>query len=379
MSQMKIPAVFMRGGTSKGLFFHERDLPAGDAARDRFLLSAFGSPDPYGNQLNGMGGGASSLSKTIIVRPSTHPEADIDYLHGQVSVEGPTIDYSGNCGNLSAAVGPFAIDEGLIAPTVRDGEVLVRLHNLNSNTLIHARVPVRDGRFAPDGDFVLPGVAGTSARIALDYRRPGAPDTGALFPTGKLVEQIVIDGQTFTATLAYAPLPMVWVRAEDVGLDATIAPADMDANRPAMRLLDRIRRQGAKRMGLCDTPQNAPLASPKIGIVGAPRDYTALDGQAVRANEADLAVRVVSMGKAHKAIPLTGAMCLAAATLATGSVPAVACIRPVAGPDVRLATPSGVLAVGAELNHERGMLHAERTIVYASARRLMDGFVYGQG
>lgn len=374
---MRIPVVYMRGGTSKGLFFHERDLPPAGSDRDGVLLKALGSPDPYGRQLNGMGGGISSLSKIIVVGRSQRPDIDIEFLHGQVSVNEPQVDYSANCGNLSAAVGPFAIDEGLIPPPATS-PVPVRMLNLNVGALLHAEVPVAGHSFDPHGDFAIPGVSASASRIGLQYASPGAGGTGALFPTGAASDLLSTSAGQILATMAYATLPVVWVRAEDLRVDPTIMPDALDANTSAMAVLEELRQVGAVRMGLAAERAAAPQASPKIGLVGAPRDYTALDGTLVKAEQFDILVRMVSMKRAHKASPLTGAMCLAATCLAEGTV-TDGLRRPVAGPEVRLGTPSGVLTVGAVLDRSGPLPDVARTIVYSTARRLMDGWVNADG
>ena len=361
------PVVFMRGGTSKGLFFHERDLPPPGETRDRLLLRAMGSPDPYGRQLDGMGGGTSSLSKVIIVRRSERTDAAIDYLHGQVAVDRPVIDWSANCGNLSVAVGPFAIDEGLFAPT-DENEARVRLHNINSGALIDARIPLRDGALAPDGGFAMPGVGGTGARIALEYL---ADAQVRLFPTGQPNELLTLpDGRVIRATIAVASMPCVFVRAEDVGLRATMTPDEIDAYADAMRTLEALRCEAALRIGLAGRLEAVPLAIPKIGIVAAAADYVALDDTHVSARDCDILVRMISMGQAHKAVPLAAAMCLAATCLSPGTIPH-AFAGGAAGPAIRIGNPSGVLPVGAVLAHTQ----VERTIVYSTARRLMEGRV----
>jgi 2-methylaconitate cis-trans-isomerase PrpF len=371
---MRLPVIYMRGGTSKGLFFHEKDLPNPGSLRDDVLLRAMGSPDPYRRQLNGMGGGISSLSKIIVVRRSDRPDADIEFLHGQVAVDRPLIDYSANCGNLSAAVGPFAIDEGLITTTQNSENVAVRILNLNSGILVHAQVPVSNGRYDPSGDFTMPGVSGTSSRIALQYLRPGASGSGTLFPTGAQSDTLNADRGQFVVSLVVATLPVIWVTAESVGLDPAIMPDELDRDADMMELLEYLRRAGAVRMGLAVSPDLVSEASPKIGLIGPPRDYTALDGEQIRASNFDIMVRMISMGRAHKASPLTGAMCLAAACLARGPVTNSVC-RALAGPDVRIGTPSGVLTVGAELDTAEALPGIERTMVYSTARRLMDGWV----
>jgi hypothetical protein len=369
----RIPVAYIRGGTSKGLFFHERDLPPPGPERDALLLKAMGSPDPYGRQLDGMGGGVSSLSKVIVVRPSQRPEADVEFLHGQVSVDEAKVDYSANCGNLSAAVGPFAIDEGLLEPAA-DGAAVVRILNLNVGALIEAEVPVAGRRYDPHGEFAIPGVAGAGSRIGLQYASPGAGGTGTLFPTGAARDLLPTSAGPVAASLAYATLPVVWVRAQDLSVDPAIMPDALDANAAVMTRLEELRREGAVRMGLAESPEAAAQASPKIGLVGAPCDYRALDGTLIRAEAFDVMVRMVSMRRAHKASPLTGAMCLAATCLAEGAI-AEGLSRPVSGPAVRLGTPSGVLTVGAVLERGGAAPQVERTIVYSTARRLMDGWV----
>lgn len=370
---MRLPVAFMRGGTSKGLFFHERDLPPPGLERDAALLRALGSPDPYSRQLNGMGGGLSSLSKIVVVRRSQRPDVDVEFLHGQVSVNDPQVDYSANCGNLAAALGPFAIDEGLIRPPSAS-PATVRVLNLNVGILLHAEVPVARSRFDPHGDFAIPGVSGTGSRIGLQYASPGAGGTGTLFPTGAACDRVSTSAGPMLATMAFATLPVVWVRAEDLSVDPAIMPDALDANASAMAVLEELRQEGAIRMGLAAERAAAPQASPKIGLVGAPRDYTALDGTLVKAEQFDILVRMVSMKRAHKASPLTGAMCLAATCLAEGTV-TDGLRRPAAGPEVRLGTPSGVLTVGAVLDRSRPLPEIGRTIVYSTARRLMDGWV----
>lgn len=370
------PAVYMRGGTSKGVFFHERDLPTEAADRERLFLSIFGSPDRFGRQLNGMGGGISSTSKAIIVRRSTYPDAEVDFLHGQVSVDRPVVDWSANCGNLSAAVGPFALAEGLIDVAASAIEAVVRLRNLNTGALIVSRFPVADGAYSEAGGFQMPGVSGTGGRIALEYLSPGDPRSGVLFPSGRPLERASIFGREVRFTAAYATLPVAWVLAEDVGLEATLPPDAIDANREAMALLDGIRREAAVRMGLAATAANAHVATPKIGIVGPPQPYGTLSGEQVEAADVDILARVISMERAHKAMPLTAAMCLAAACLAEGGAPARVCAAR-AGRDIRIGAPSGVLTAGAVLKTGGGLFEPDRTITYATARRLMAGWVYG--
>jgi len=363
MTQRRVRAVFMRGGTSRALFFHEADLPSPGDARDQVILAALGSPDPYGRQLDGLGGGISSLSKACLIGPSTHPDADVDYTFAQVHVREPIVDYSGNCGNCSAAVGPFAIDEDLV-PAV-EGETVVRIHNTNTKKLIVAHVPVAGGEAATSGDFELPGVAGRGARIALDFLDPGGAGTGRLLPTGR--PRDVLDG--LPASLVDATNPMVFVRATDLGLAGTESPASIDADRALTTRLEAIRVAAARLMGI---PGSA--ATPKIAVVAPPRAFTALDGTAHGAEQVDLVARVMSMGNCHRAFALTAAMCLGVATRIRGTVVHEASVAP-EGADVRLGHPSGVLPIAAMVSSRAGEPWAERVTVYRTARRLMEGFV----
>jgi 2-methylaconitate cis-trans-isomerase PrpF len=360
VSQRRVRAVYMRGGTSRALFFHERDLPPAGPARTAVLLRALGSPDPYGRQLDGLGGGISSLSKACIVGRSSHADADVDFTFAQVEVNRPVVDYAGNCGNCSSAVGPFAIDEGLV-PAV-EPETVVRIHNTNTKKLLVARVPVHDGEAAVEGDFDLPGVAGTGARIELDFVDPGGAVTGKLLPTGRVRD--VIAG--LEASCVDATNPVVFVRAKDLGLTGTEAPTMIDGNQALGARLERIRTTAAALMGI-----PASTAVPKIALVAPPAPFTALDLTAYDATRSDLVARVLSMGACHRAFALTAAMCLAVAARVEGTV-----VQEAAGPpnprDLRLGHPSGVLPIAAEVGPGPVV---KRVTVYRTARRLMEGFV----
>src|SRR5499425_3714687 len=354
MTQSRIRAVYMRGGTSRCLVFHERD---------HILLAALGSPDPYGRQLDGLGGGISSLSKACIIGPSNHPAADVDYTFGQVEVSKPQVDYTGNCGNCSSAVGPFAIEERLVQP--RDGETLVRIHNTNTKKLIVARVPVAGSEPAVHGDFELPGVAGTGARIALDFIEPGGARTGRLLPTGK--PRDVIDG--VEASLVDASVPMVFVRSHDLGIIGTETPQAIDGDKALSARLEKIRVAASQLMGI---PGSA--ATPKVAVVTAPAEYTALDGARVTRESADIVGRAISMANCHRAFPLTSSMCLAVAARIEGTL-VHECSTAKPGSDVRLGHPSGVLPLDAAVTRQGGDYVAERVTVYRTARRLMEGYV----
>ena len=364
MIQRRVPAVYMRGGTSRCLVFHDKDLPRAGAERDRILLAALGSPDPYGRQLNGLGGGISSLSKACIIGPPSHPDADVDYTFAQVEVSRPVVDYTGNCGNCSSSVGPFAIDEGLISAGT-DGVAVVRIHNTNTKKIIVAHVPVAGGEAAVTGDFELPGVAGRGARIALDFVDPGGARTGKLLPTGRPID--TVDG--LSASLVDATNPMVFVRAKDIGLTGTESPQAMDGDRALVERLERIRVAAAQMMGI---PGSA--ATPKVAVVAPPTSFTGLDGNAYTGDQMDLVARVISMGNCHRAFALTAAMCLAVAARLEGTV-VRECSTAADDADVRLAHPSGVLPLDARVVSEGGRPHADRVTVYRTARRLMEGFI----
>jgi 2-methylaconitate isomerase len=380
MTQRRIPAVYMRGGTSRCLVFHDKDLPAPGAERDRILLAALGSPDPYGRQLNGLGGGISSLSKACIIGPPSHPDAQVDYTFAQVEVAKAHVDYKGNCGNCSSSIGPFSIDERLVP--ARDGVTQVRIHNTNTKKVIVAHVPVHGGEAAVEGDFELAGVPGLGARIALDFLDPGGAGTGRLLPTG--VTREVIDG--VEASIVDATNAMVFVRAKDLGITGTESPMAIDANTSLTARLERIRVEAGKRMGLVGS-----AAVPKIAVIAPPSRFKGLDGVEYDAEAADVMGRVMSMGNCHRAFALTAAMCVGVAARIDGTV-VHECLRngapalgigpthgtpPVSGHshDVRLAHPSGVLPIAAGVTTKGGAPYAEKVTVYRTARRLMEGFV----
>jgi 2-methylaconitate isomerase len=364
MTQRRIPAVYMRGGTSRCLVFHERDLPAPGPARDAVLLTALGSPDPNGRQLDGLGGGISSLSKACIIGPPTLPGADVDYTFAQVEVRNAFVDYAGNCGNCSSSVGPFAIDEGLVA--AHDGETIVRIHNTNTRKLIVAHVPVVHGEAAVAGDFELAGVAGLGARIALDFVEPGGAGTGRLLPTGRARDLVA----GVEVSCVDATNPVVFVRARDLGLTGAETPAAVDADHELGARLEKLRVEAAARMGMAGS-----AAVPKIAFVAPAADYTALDGARHDAGDVDVLGRAISMGNCHRAFPLTVAMCLAVAAHVPGTVVAECAPTIGAGCDVRLGHPSGVLPIAARVTASAGEPRAETVTVYRTARRLMEGFV----
>jgi 2-methylaconitate cis-trans-isomerase PrpF len=362
----------MRGGTSKGLFFRAGDLPGDRAELDRILLAAIGSPDSNGRQLNGMGGGISSLSKAAIIGPSTHPGADVDYVRAQVAVDKPVVDYRGNCGNLAAAVGPFAVEQGLCARG--DGAAVVRMHVKSTGTIIHSHFQMKDGRPVLDGAFAMPGVSGTGARIQLDFVSPGGALTGRLLPTGNAVDEIVDEGDTLRASLVDAANPAVFFNAADFGLTGLEKPDAIEADTGLMQRMERLRRQAGVMMGLAGTPEEIGLSNPKIALLAAPQRFTTLSGAGVEPSEHDVIVRMWSAGRVHRAVPLTGAMCLAVACQIRGTIAHELAVLGGPPDEVRVGNPSGVLALGATVAFRDGWV-AERAIVFRTARKLMQGFV----
>ncbi|MDF2743727.1 MAG: PrpF family protein [Actinomycetia bacterium] len=375
MSQRWVPAVFMRGGTSKGLFFHAGDLPADPGERDRLLLAALGSPDPFGRQLDGMGGGISSLSKAAVIGPPTRPGADVDYTFAQVAVDRPVVDLGANCGNLSSAVGPFAVDQGLCPRP--DGPALVRIHNTNTGRLLQASFSVRDGRAETRGELAIGGVAGTGAPVRLDFLDPGGARTGRLLPTGRPVDEVDLDGAgRFRLSLVDAANPAVFVAAAELGLDGTESPDELEARPEVMALLDRLRRRAGVLMGLAAAPGAVELASPKIAVLSPPRPFRTLDGRLVAAADHDVGVRMLSMQRAHRAVPVTGALCLGVACRVAGTVAQeVAATPATAGQPLRVGNPSGVVQVAAEVAGPAGGWRAASATLYRTARALMRGQV----
>ena len=385
MPQSRVPAAFMRGGTSNAVVFDHRHLPADEAVREDLFIAALGSPDPYGRQLDGMGGGISSLSKVCIVGPPSRPDADVDYTFGQVAVDRPQVDWNGNCGNMSSAIGPFAVDEGLVEANGPEGVVVI--HNTNTGKLIRARFPVEDGRAAVEGDTVIPGVSGTGAPVDLEFLDPGGAGTGALLPTGNVLDDLDVEGVgRVPASLVDAANAFVFVDAEDVGIAGTEMPAALDAHPEVMDRLERVRAAAAVAMGIAATSAEASSrfpSAPKIGIVAPPRPAETLSGEAIGAARGDLTARMVSMGNVHRALPLTGVLGFAVAAAIEGTVVARAAAGAGArdadrGGRVRLISPSGVISAAASVRRtgSGGGWHAEHASVRRTQRRLFDGFVY---
>ncbi|MGI9245407.1 MAG: 2-methylaconitate cis-trans isomerase PrpF [Steroidobacteraceae bacterium] len=384
-AQISIPATYMRGGTSKGVFFRLQDLPeraqVPGEARDRLFLRVIGSPDPYGAHIDGMGSATSSTSKCVIISRSTEPGHDVDYLYGQVSIDRPFVDWSGNCGNLSTAAGAFAIHAGLIDPArvPRDGTCVVNIWQKNIHKSIIAHVPIRDGQVQETGDFELDGVTFPAAEIVLEYMDPSdeGEGGGALFPTGNLVDELEVPGVgTFKATMITAGIPTVFVDAEEIGYTGTELREAINADAKALERFEKIRVAGALRMGLIKTPEEALKRqhTPKVAFVAKPRDYVASSGKRIAAGDIDLLVRALSMGKLHHAMMGTAAVAIGTAAAIPGTL-----VNLAAGGGerrvVRFGHPSGTLRVGAEARMVDGHWTVTKAVMSRSARILMEGSV----
>lgn len=380
MPQRAIPAVFMRGGTSKAIMFHARDLPADRAEWDAIFMAALGTPDPNGRQLNGMGGGVSSLSKICVLGPPTRDDADIDYTFAQVLIREARVDWKGNCGNMSSAVGPFAVDEGLVRAT--GDTATVRIHNTNTRKIIRATFPLEEGRAKVVGDLAIPGVAGTGAPVRLDFLAPGGATTGRLLPSGRVVDVLDVPGfGAIEASLVDAANAGAFIRARDVGLTGRELPDELDANPEMLKLLDAIRRQASVRMGIAPDIEAARSIStvPYIGFVSPPAAAPTLSGETIAAEAIDLAARIISNGQPHRALPLTGSLCTAVAARIAGSVVAECLPSGTAEGPLRIGMPSGILTVGADVAQEDGAWVARSGSFYRTARRLFDGRVWIPG
>lgn len=360
-AQKSLPAAYYRGGTSRAIFFNRDDLPANREEWGPIFLGAIGSPDPHGRQLDGMGGGISSLSKVCVVGPSADPEADVDYTFVALGVKDASVDYSSNCGNMSSAVGPYAVDSKLVTPVLGKGDLAtVRIRNTNTQKLIHATFPVVDGEAAASGDFSIDGVSGTAARVRLDFIDPAGSKTGKLLPTGRAVDNL--DG--VRATLIDAANPCCFVPASGLGVSGTISPAEIDADADLLARLEKIRRLAAVRMGLAKTTDDVPGSVPKIGLVSAPRS-----------SSGNIVVRAMSVGQPHKAIPISVALAVAAASKIPGSTAAESVVKAAGDEEAGLVIDhaSGQLTVAAEFDREG---HVSRASVFRTARRLMEGRVF---
>ena len=384
--QIKVPATYMRGGTSKGVFFRLQDLPAAaqvpGAARDALLMRVIGSPDPYGKQTDGMGAATSSTSKTVILSKSSRPDHDIDYLFGQVSIDKPFVDWSGNCGNLTAAVGPFGISNGLVDPgrVPQNGTAIVRIWQANIGKTIIAHVPVTNGAVQETGDFELDGVTFPAAEVQVEFMDPAAEEEGgggAMFPTGNLVDDLEVPGVgTLKATMINAGIPTIFVNAADIGYKGTELQDDINSDAKALEMFEKIRADGALRMGLIKHLDEAAKRqhTPKVAFVAKPADYVSSSGKPVTTRDADVLVRALSMGKLHHAMMGTAAVAIGTAAAIPGTL-----VNLAAGGGhleaVRFGHPSGTLRVGAQADLVDGAWVVTKAIMSRSARVLMEGWV----
>jgi probable AcnD-accessory protein PrpF len=384
--QIKIPATYMRGGTSKGVFFSLKDLPevaqVPGPARDALLLRVIGSPDPYDKQIDGMGGATSSTSKTVILSKSTKADHDVDYLFGQVSIDKPFVDWSGNCGNLTAAVGSFAISNGLVDASriPQNGIAVVRVWQANIGKTIIAHVPITNGEVQETGDFELDGVTFPAAEVQVEFLDPAAEEEGgggSMFPTGNLVDDLEVPGVgTLKATLINAGIPTIFVNAEDIGYKGTELQGAINGDPKALLMFETIRAYGALRMGLISNIDEAAKRqhTPKVAFVAKPADYVSSSGKAVAAGDVDLLVRALSMGKLHHAMMGTAAVAIGTAAAISGTLVNLAA-GGVERNAVRFGHPSGTLRVGAEASQVNGEWTVKKAIMSRSARVLMEGFV----
>jgi probable AcnD-accessory protein PrpF len=384
--QIKIPATYMRGGTSKGVFFSLKDLPEAaqipGPARDALLLRVIGSPDPYEKQIDGMGGATSSTSKTVILSKSIKADHDVDYLFGQVSIDKPFVDWSGNCGNLSAAVGSFAISNGLVDASriPHNGVAVVRVWQANIGKTIIAHVPITNGEVQETGDFELDGVTFPAAEVQLEFMDPAAEEEGgggSMFPTGNLVDDLEVPGVgTLKATLINAGIPTIFINAEDIGYTGTELQGAINGDLKALAMFETIRAYGALRMGLIQHLDEAAKRqhTPKVAFVAPPADYIASSGKAIAATDVDLLVRALSMGKLHHAMMGTAAVAIGTAAAISGTLVNLAA-GGIERNAVRFGHPSGTLRVGAEASQVNGEWTVNKAIMSRSARVLMEGFV----
>ncbi|MED5467492.1 MAG: 2-methylaconitate cis-trans isomerase PrpF [Pseudomonadota bacterium] len=380
--QVRIPATYMRGGTSKGVFFRLQDLPEAcqvpGEARDKLLLRVIGSPDPYEKQIDGLGNATSSTSKSVILAAPTQPDHDVDYLFGQVSIDKPFVDWSGNCGNLTAAVGAFAINGGFVAKEriPENGICTVRIWQANIRKTIVAHVPITNGEVQETGDFELDGVTFPAAEVQIEFMDP-ADGEGAMFPTGNLVDELEVPGVgTLNATMINAGIPTIFVKAEDIGYKGTELQNDINSDPKALAMFETIRAHGAVKMGLISDIAEAASRqhTPKVAFVAKPSDYVSSSGKQINAGDIDVLVRALSMGKLHHAMMGTAAVAIATASAIPGTLVNLAA----GGGDpthVTFGHPSGTLRVGAEAKEVNGQWTATKAIMSRSARIIMEGWV----
>ena len=375
MSQKWIKATYYRGGTSKGVFFQKKDLPTSDQNKlNELFLKVIGSPDTNQRQLNGMGGGVSSVSKCVIISPSERDDADIDYNFIQIAIDKPVAEWNNNCGNLSGAVGPYAVQEGIIKP--KEGENLVRIYQVNTDKIIHSTFQVKDGKPLIEGDYSIAGVHGAGSKVRLDYIEPGGSGTGKLLPTGNVIDEIEIkDYGKIKVSIVDAATPLVYLLAEDIGLKGTETPDELDAKTDKMKLIQKIRRKSAHIIGLSNSEDEAPMNTPRIGIVTSPKDYVSLDKTKISSNDQDITTRMFSMEKTHKAIMGTAGVNIGVAAAIDGTIPNKVKRKNSDPLELRAGNPSGVMTAGAIIENKNGKPFAKSAIFFRTFRPLMRGEV----
>jgi len=378
MRQLKLPATFMRGGTSNAIVFRQEDLPEDRELWSEIFIAAIGSPDPYARQLNGMGGGISSLSKVCVVGPSTRPDADLDYTFAQVAVREASVEYTGNCGNMSAAMAPFAVDEGYVK--VDGDKAVVRIHNTNTSKIIESHFDMDDGLAAVDGVYELPGVGGMGSALRLDFLEPGGAITGEMLPTGNTIDELETPSLgKIEASIVDASALCVLVEAGTVGLTGDELPKDLEANPEALRLLQEVRGAAAVKLGLIGSFEEAMERAtnrPSVGFVSRAMAATTLTGEGLAESDGDVTARMISMGDPHRALPGTCSTCLAVSSQIDGTL-VHRNTKPNADGDVRLMHPSGVLHAAAKVRRDgNDGWFAEKASLYRTQRRLFDGNVY---
>ena len=375
MSQKWIKATYYRGGTSKGVFFQKKDLPTSDQNKlNELFLKVIGSPDTNQRQLNGMGGGVSSVSKCVIISPSERDDADIDYNFIQIAIDKPIAEWNNNCGNLSGAVGPYAVQEGIIKP--KEGENLIRIYQVNTDKIIHSTFQVKDGKPLIEGDYSIAGVHGAGSKVRLDYIEPGGSGTGKLLPTGNVIDEIEIkDYGKIKVSIVDAATPLVYLLAEDIGLNGTETPDELDAKTDKMNLIQKIRRKSAHIIGLSNSENEAPMNTPRIGIVTSPKDYVSLDKTKISSNDQDITTRMFSMEKTHKAIMGTAGVNIGVAAAIDGTIPNKVKRKNSDPLELRAGNPSGIMTAGAIIENKNGKPFAKSAIFFRTFRPLMRGEV----
>jgi 2-methylaconitate cis-trans-isomerase PrpF len=375
MEQRWIKATYYRGGTSKGVFFQKKDLPTEDQKElGKIFLKVIGSPDTNKRQLNGMGGGVSSVSKCVIISPSDRNDADVDYNFIQLAIDKPVAEWDNNCGNLSGAVGPYAVQEGIVKP--KEGQNTIRIYQMNTDKIIHSTFEVKNGKPIIDGDYSIAGVEGSGAKVRLDYIEPGGSGTGKLLPTGNVIDELDIEGfGKINVSIIDAATPLIYILAEDLGLTGTETPEELDNQKDKLSLIEKIRQKSAHIIGLSKSIVDAPLGNPRIGIVTSPKDYSSLGNKRINSNDQDITTRMFSMGKTHKAIMGTAGVNIGVAAAIEGTIPNKIKRKDSNSLELRVGHPSGLTTSGAIIEIKDGKPHAKSAIFFRTFRPLMRGEV----